>query len=207
MFKFALRFTTGKQVINLPEKWSEVTFNQYVDLVNGDDKNWLTRLSILSGVEKKFIDQLPIETVELLINRITFINDQSALKNCKSPKKYKGFKYTKLESAWHFDIMDELEKHKGLDLINCAPVVVERCTRKRHGKIKGLLTSNGFSKGIDISQRPVTEVLGTANFFLACLINFSKNTNTSQRKGRMRIGFVGRMLELIGLKRSKTSTS
>lgn len=214
MFKYSLNFSTGKEVINLPEKWSEVTFNQYLELVNGDDKNWLTRLAILSGVERKFIDQLPIGITELLINRITFTaNTQALLKYNKVPKKYQKFKIERLETGWFSDVVNAMEKAEGKDRLNAAAVLVERCTRKRVTTQSGLkkmikpIPVDGVVKpGIDITNKPITEVWGIANFFLARWIIFSLSTNTSQSPGKMRSGWIGRMLELIGLKYSKTST-
>lgn len=168
MFKFTANFIDEDKEISLPESWEDVTYTQYIDLVNRDDKKWITRLSILTGLEVDIIGQLPTHVVDMFINIISFMADQSDLEKANViPKEYEAFNYSSVEYAHHCRIMDEIKKYneQGLNILNAAPVIVEYCTGKRKDSEK-------FDLGLDIRQRPVTEVVGLANFFLSHLTGF-----------------------------------
>lgn len=195
MYTFNATFIDEEREIKLPESWSELTFSQYLDLVNGDDKDWVTRLSILTGIDKESIVQLPGEAVESLIHVISFLADKEPLVKANViPDEWAGFKYSKVEYSHHCAIMAEVKRCTDAQLneLNFAPVLVEYCTGERVSKKE-------FKKGIDIRNKPVTEVLGLANFFLTASIHSWINTNSYQRKERMKNGPNGKMQVLKGL--------
>jgi hypothetical protein len=189
MFKLNANFIDGTKEVILPESWNELTFSRYVDLVNNDDKEWKTRLSVLTGIEKDDLGKLPVHAIDLLISVIGFIADLKPLNDANvAPEKYKDFKYsTSVEFTWHEEVLKELQKwtkfYKGDEAdtpekrdillrkvqMSSAAKLVEVCTRKRTSDSRVL-------PGWNIKDEPVLNVIGMVSFFLHHLITYLNGT-------------------------------
>ena len=187
MFEFKAQFIEGDRVVRLPESWSELTFDQYVNLVNNDDKEWLTRLIVLTGIED--IGKLPVHAIELFTSIISFLADVKPLNDANVvPEKYQDFKYSSsVEFTWHQEVLIEFKKwsdHYEVDKaetpeqkdilmrkvqMSSAAKLVEVCTRFR-------TTDERVIPGMKINNDPVLEVIGMVNFFLHSSIIYSNGT-------------------------------
>jgi hypothetical protein len=179
MLEFILKYNTGDEICKVPQSWNDVTFKQYVELINRDEEGedvrhqWLIRLSILTGLKEETILELPQTVVESMINCIMFTIDSSAIIDLPVPEEFKHWEYESITmgDGWAIDkILDinfkELKEDLGRDpeedelrihRINCASKIVEQLTRKKIGD---------KMIGRKIDDEPVTEVLGLVNFFL-----------------------------------------
>lgn len=141
--------------INIPTEWSDVSWSLYIKLINEDDGTIEKRIAILTGIEYEQILNLSVEDIINLIPVISFSFDLEELKKANQvPEQYKNWyignqSWAKLEEA-----KQHLAKLDGKDPMNAGNDIV----RIYHGE--------------EINDKPVTEVLGLATFFLRSCINF-----------------------------------
>ena len=141
--------------VDIPTQWDEVNWSLYLQLINEDDGTIEKRISILTGIELNQVLNLSIEEIINLIPVISFTFDFADLEKAKAvPEKYKHWyighqSWAKLEEAKQI-----LAKLEGKDPLNAAADIVR------------------IYDGTDIKDKPVTEVLGLAAFFLRSYINF-----------------------------------
>lgn len=144
--------------VSVPDSWDEVTFKQYVDLVNYDKGTIESRISILLGISEDYINVLPSEDVLMIVPIISFtFNTEELEKSNVVPDDYKDFyigheSWKKLEEA-----KQAINALDGKDAVNAAAKIIKIYTDQ------------------DIEDKPVTEVLGLVNFFLSSYINFTKD--------------------------------
>ena len=156
MIKYNAYKDSGEVVaIDIPTQWAEVKWSLYLRLINEDDGTIERRVSILTGIELNQVLNLNVEDVVNLIPIISFTFDFTDLEEAKkTPEKYKDWyighqSWAKLEEA-----KQVLAKLEGKDPLNAAADIVR------------------IYDGTDINDKPVTEVLGLAAFFLRSYINF-----------------------------------
>lgn len=177
MIKYTVNYNTGTEIIQVPTSWNDVKLKTYIDLVNRDNGNWITRISILIGITEENINTLPVSQIESWILDISFLADFSEIENCtKIPVEYKDFKIGSLEFGWYEEAMavvTSVQKQE-LNLINAGVKVAECFTRFRiDGKEQKSKT--------DFENSPVLEVLSTINFFLIASVNSLNGINTSMK--------------------------
>lgn len=150
MITFEATYNSGIiKEITLPQNWSEVTWQQYVDLINHDTGSVEKRLAILLGLELDDVVLFETDLLFKLIFEIGFTYDlETLLKHNVAPEKYKDwyighqpwFKLEKCKQA--------LSGLDGKDIMNAGAEIVKVYTDE------------------DINDKPVTEVLGAVSFFL-----------------------------------------
>lgn len=151
MFQSIAVYISGDEVINMPEAWSEVTFNQYVELVNRDSGDWFDRISVLTGLSIEDVKRFKTDLFVQFVNRASFLNDTKPLMDSLIvPEKWQGFKVGSTEIGTFMQVQQELDRVKEAELnsVNAGAKIVKLFT------------------GEDIGSDPVTEVLGLVNFFL-----------------------------------------
>lgn len=157
MFTFTAEFADEEKVINLPEKWDEVTFEQYADLVHKDDGDWFTRLNVFTGIDVQDLKSLPLHAIDLFVSVLKFLANSDELKQANvAPDGYEKFNYANIPYLQHEKVMAELKRvnESGLTTLHAAPMLVEVCTKNEFGFV-------------NIRNKPITEVIGIANFFLS----------------------------------------
>lgn len=166
MFQAKAVYNTGVEEISMPENWHELKFKNYVELVNidpelKDEKLGYKRISILTGIPEDDVQYLPTAVFIRLITASQFLNNMDPLIQALNvPEKYKNFKVGGIEIGTFILAQQELQRVKdsSLDTVNAGQKIVYLFTKKR-GRDYDI-------PGWNISNEPVTEVLGLVNFFL-----------------------------------------
>lgn len=144
--------------VSVPESWNEVTFKQYVELVNYDKGTIESRIAILLGLSENEVNNLQSSDVFMIVPIISFTFDTKDIIECNVvPDEYKDYyighqSWKKLEEA-----KQAINALDGKDAVNAASKIIKIYTDQ------------------DIDDKPVTEVLGLVNFFLISYINFTKD--------------------------------
>jgi len=156
MIQFEATYESGNIVtMQLPQSWSEVTWDQYIDLINYDTGSLEKRIAILLGIEESDVMLFSTENIFYLIQAVSFTFDlEELVKHNKTPEQYKDWyighqAWFKLEQC-----KQELSKLDGKDVMNAGKEIVKIYTSE------------------DIGNKPVTEVLGLVSFFLSRYITF-----------------------------------
>lgn len=189
MLTFTLIYDNEEKEVFLPQTWSDVTFEQYVRLVNEDNYDEkgnidiLNRIHIFTGIPIEALERCKQELILTMFNCISFMADQDEIINCKVPAdlanwEYEGISYgtgiaidkildnnykALVEDIGREPTPEEVQKHR----INAGASIVEVLTRKKVGD--NLV-------GRNILKEPVTEVLGMVNFFLTRLEGLDTST-------------------------------
>lgn len=155
MVTFNVKSTLGLYQVNVPEEWKEVTFKKYVELINYDDGSFKRRIAIMLGLPYDEVDFISAENMLQIYPTISFVfSPDELLKYNYVSDEYKDYyighqSWAKLEEAKKAIAMLD-----GKDSINAASSIVKTYT------------------GIEIDDKPVTEVIGLANFFLSNYLSF-----------------------------------
>lgn len=172
MIELILTYSTGTETISIPQSWDEVSLSKYCELVNkdrmkGDTVDLLNRASIITGISIENLNQCNADTITLLLNNLAFISDHEPVQEAaKKRPNITGFDYDTFDfssTEWgYFEEAKQLIKHcndNNINKVNIGSQLVEIYTRKR--------VDGKEVPGLDVSERPVTEVIGLVNFFLS----------------------------------------
>jgi hypothetical protein len=170
--------------IPVPTSWHDVTIEQWITLVNEDDGTMERRVAILTGIPISDIVQLSVnEFIRLCATLIFCQNIENLGEHNIVDAKWNDW-YIGNES-W-----EKLEKAKQ-ELAKCSPqpvfkydtegnkildaegnAVLDYMTKAKD-PINAVKEIVKIYTGEDVSGKPVTQVIGLANFFLSSYINFS----------------------------------
>jgi hypothetical protein len=170
--------------VSVPSNWSEVTFDKYVELVNGDEGKIENVISILSGVPLLDIINISADEFIVLSKVCFFVFDRTEIINhVQTPD---GFEEWNIgDESW-----SKLEQAKtAINLCSPQPITgmvkdendVEVLTVIDHTPAKDSINSAKeivkIYTGKDIGQLPVLEAIGQANFFLCKCLTFLTDSN------------------------------
>ena len=156
-------FENGKTTIkpiHIKTQWSEVTFKEYCRLCDNNDpdpaKRLIVQLSILSGLKIKEIKSFNEDTIARIAGMILFSrNTDEVEQSVNIPKELKGFN---IGLRPYGDILKIKRKYNEL--------VKAKKNRIHLGKLLCKLFLNE-----DVDDKPILEVIGKTNFFLACFLS------------------------------------
>lgn len=175
---FQAKFNTGIEEISIPSSWHEVTYSQYCELINNDG-DWFRRISILSGLKEDDVKRFSTDLFTIMLSRASFLNNIDELLNSLFiPKEYENFNVGATDIGDFISAQQELERVDN-ELKSRIPEPTEQQLLNNRAyagvKITRLFTQkryDGYSvPGLNISNEPVTKVLGLVNFFLLKLEN------------------------------------
>jgi hypothetical protein len=68
MLKLSIKTNKGKQTIQCPQSWEEVSVEQYIRIIKEwDDEDWIKLFSILSGLDVDYVSQSTNGQIESLV--------------------------------------------------------------------------------------------------------------------------------------------
>ncbi len=137
--------TINQVCYEIPVNWSEITYAKGVEVIKEyDDKTKV--LSIVSGIPIEVINKIADIDISKLFGLISFVDDQSVFENVTPKEEFKDFNFRSIEYG---------EAEYCRKLMNSGSSGYEVVAKIIHRL-----------KGVDINNEPLTEVIGTANFFL-----------------------------------------
>ena len=143
--------------------WNEVTMNEYCDIVKATDKPFAERIAVYSQIPIETINQMKIAQLNVLSELVEFMEGFDAVNafaiGYESEMKIGEQPYWKVEKA------KQLIQNNPYQ-ITSAVEIVELYTGDEDG-----------NNGIKIGDKPVTEVIGMATFFLFSCQHFSNDLN------------------------------
>lgn len=129
----------------IPIGWDEIKYNQVSNIIKDyDDKTLL--LSHVTGIPVDVINKILDTDISKLFGLISFVDDLSVFENITPKEEYKDFKYSKIEYGEAEFCRKVMES--GVSGYDAVAKIINRLVK------------------YDINDKPVTEVIGTANFFL-----------------------------------------
>lgn len=152
-----IQLTTNQKVLkkSIPTDWDDVTFKQYVELVNFDDGTIERRVSILLGIDFELVKTIPAVDIAGIIPLISFSFNFKKLEESNNvPEEYKNFNIGQQSWSKLEECNQSIAKIEGKDSINAGADIVRIYT------------------GRDINDEPITKVLGLVNFFLRSYLDF-----------------------------------
>lgn len=146
-----------------PESWDDVTcsvgINYFNAKLNKADKSDL--ISILTGIPIETLGQLSVRSVEVIISKLMFAEDESVFFEDKPKEEYKDFDYGSLKYKQTERVRQIIDIKKSL-FGNSIPVFK-------------------YIFDIDLEEEPLVEWVGTLNFFLNSWIDFmAQSSDTSK---------------------------
>lgn len=165
--------------VSVPSQWSEVTFDKYVELVNGDEGKIENVISILSGVPVLDIINISADEFIVLSKVCFFVFDKTEIINkVNPPADFEEWNigdesWSKLEQAKTAinlcspqpiteTVLDENEK----EVLKVVDWTQEKDSINAGKQIVKIYT------GKDIGSLPVVDVIGEVNFFLCKCLTF-----------------------------------
>jgi hypothetical protein len=143
----------GETDYSIRSNWNEVTLDDYCEIVKAKDKALFERLSLYSGVPLEVIEQLKFKQLILLCDLLEFMDDFDSVNAFAIG--YESELTIGDQEYW------KIEKAKQLLKGNATPITVA-------AEIVELYTSDKDGNGgMKIGDKPVTEAIGMAGFFLS----------------------------------------
>lgn len=134
---------------NLPTSWNDISMKKYIEIVKAKDKTFAERLSVYSDIPFQVINFLSFNQIKTISDIVEFCDSFDVVNAFAQESEIKIAE----QPYW------KIEKAKQL-LKDVQPVTVSV-------EIVDLYTSDSDGNGgMDISDKPVTEVIGLAAFFL-----------------------------------------
>lgn len=160
-YKFKLNGVTAEYEI--PIRWSEVKFKDFLELDGTDSK----ALSVFTGIEQKTLKKANITNLDGLLKNISFLSSEVPI--MKFPKEIQGYKvpYDIGFEQWgqYTDMKEELDKGKtGIELLKQYPLFCAIYTMTDYD------FKTAEQRAIEFLDAPCTEVMATGNFILMKLI-------------------------------------
>jgi len=164
---FEIKLNGVKVVKDIPTKWEEVKFKQYLQLHNNKE---LTALSIFTGIDEETLKQAQITNLPKLISALAFLKTDPPL--FKYPSKILNYDLPKdlnFEAFGQYsDLKDELDKGlKGIELIKQFPLFCAIYTTKPYN---GRLAEANASQ---FEDAPCTDVLAVGFFLMMKLVGLN----------------------------------
>lgn len=166
---------------NIPIRWEEVTFRQFLELT---DNTEVTALSVFTGIDVKTLKAAQIKNVNELIRLIGFI--KTSPEYFKYPEKILDYPINKDLSFTSFgqyqDIKTDIESPlEGIERL------------KRFPYLCAVYTTNPYDPELadkkieEFFNAPCTEVLAVGNFLILKLIALNNTINKTSQKPLTRL--------------------
>ena len=146
--------------LNVPESWEEVTYSQAVKLFNIEDEVQL--INVLCSTDKA--EEIKFNDVEEILHCLKFVDDMSIFTDEQPMAKYMDFDFGGQSFKTVKDVETIFKENKDKRAFDIMPLILKRLI------------------GIDISNKPVKEWIGTANFFLFKSLIFLTNLKGYQKE-------------------------
>lgn len=129
----------------IPISWDEIKYSQVGDIIKDyNDKTLL--LSHICGIPVEVINKIADRDISKLFGVISFTEDLSIFENVTPKEEFKDFKFKNIEYG-EAEFCRKIMK-AGVSGYDAVSKIINRLVK------------------YDINDKPVTEVIGTANFFL-----------------------------------------
>lgn len=172
----------------VPASWHDISVERFMQLVryqpSDDVQDFFNRMSIVTSIPVKVLEQLDYDSVELLKLRTDFINDMTALEGVTFyPIELEGFKVGEQPSKTILGVQGCLTRARKMlpDEPDGSALLWLVCGQEI---TEIYLESAGVPQ--DISQEPITRWYGVMCFFLNRSVHFSVATLTSTITKRLR---------------------
>ncbi len=176
----------NKKPHNIPVSWDELNFEQYVGVLNGEDKPDSYFMAVMIGMDYEAFKKCDLKGFEQAMTALSFLKT-SAPSWLERPAKIGSYILPAdltLESVGQYEDMKAMVKGKKdiKELVQEYPKVCAiYCQKARDGEYN-------FNKAMEMSSEfyslPAREVVETASFFLAKVILMTLGTpqNSPQQK-------------------------
>lgn len=170
---FEITLNGVKILKDIPGKWEEVTFKQYIELT---DKKELTALSIFTGIDAETLKKAQITNLNKLVTVLSFIKAEVPLFNY--PKRILTFDLPQdlnFETFGQYsDLKDQLDKGlTGIELIKQYPLFCSIYTTKPYDYKQAEANAELFMNA------PCTDVLAVGFFLLMKLVGLNSTIETT----------------------------
>lgn len=146
--------------LNVPESWEEVTYSQAVKLFNIEDEVQL--INVLCNTDKA--EEIKFNEVEEILQCLKFVDDMSIFTDEQPMAKYMDFDFGGQSFKTVKDVESIFKENKDKRAFDIMPLILKRLIN------------------VDISNEPVKEWIGTANFFLFKSLIFLTNLKGYQKE-------------------------
>lgn len=137
---------------NIRTSWNEVTLNDYCEIVKANDKQFAERIAVYSQIPIEIINQMKIAQLNVLSELVEYMEGFDAVNAFAVG--YESDITIGEQPYWKVEKAKQLLQNNSFP-ITVAAEIVELYTGDEDG-----------NNGINIGEKPVTEVIGMASFFL-----------------------------------------
>lgn len=181
--------------IIVPEKWSEVSVEQYVKISKldvSDNMNYVINIiSILSDIPRETMLNVPYGELERLSGLITWMSEmpntilQDEYKLGKD--RYRNVKPADLSIGEMISYEMIIDKHKLVDM-ECLPYILALLLRKNvNGKMESFDASKIYDNAELFNTMSIDQVLGLLFFFRSGGMTYTEILEASLRDQQMKI--------------------
>lgn len=149
--------------ITVPTKWEQVTLRQFTDIMRMENRNDVRKLlSILTGKDEQYINDLPAEFVESMLKYLTFMKEEPKVTPKPKIGKYIVNTMEKMKFGEYVDVNTIVQN----DPQNYAAILSVIC-RKPDEKYDEQYIENLRDKREEyFNSLPITDILPIITFFL-----------------------------------------
>ena len=165
---------------NVPTSWVDVSYSKAIEVIKIEDIDDV--LCYLTGIPKDILYTLKESSVAKLFILIRFVEDVEIWNSNEPGDKYKDFDYGSAEYGKTEAVKIIINNNKDKNFLDLAPQIIQKLT------------------GDDISNEPMSEVIGTVGFFLNQWIHY---TASSQSLVKVKQQEISKGQELIDLNDSE----
>lgn len=148
---------------NIRTNWNEVTLNQYCEIVKANDKPFAERIAIYSQIPIEIINAMKIAQLNVLGEVLEFMEGFDSVNAFAIG--YESDITIGEQPYWKVEKAKQLLQNNSFP-ITVAAEIVELYTGDKDGE-----------NGQKIGDKPVTEIIGMASFFLRSWESFSNVSN------------------------------
>jgi hypothetical protein len=169
----------------IPEKWEEVPFSMFLDLIEAD-QDYTAILSVLLGIEKEILKKVKIQGLDLIISRLSFMKEQPQIE--PKPMKLGPFEFPKditFETVEQFeDTRSEIHKAQNKTLkeqTEALAVFAAIYCQNPYDSEKAQYLSKSFY------SLPCTEVMAAGSFFQAKCLSMQSGLSMNYLRKNIRL--------------------
>jgi len=156
----------GKEY-DIPTSWWDVPYNKALEVIKLD--NSVDILCVLIGITPEEVDSLQSNSVNQLLNCLSFVNDIEEVTNNKEPEeRFKKFDYGTAPFGDTEAVRNIMKSNSEKSFLFVADKVILKLT------------------GIDISNDPFAQVIGSVDFFLTQWVSFMISTQNSVKESQVK---------------------
>ena len=159
MIELKLSETTYK----LPANWNDVSFKKYCGIVQAKGKDLIERLAVYSGVPRETLDKISLNQLNYISGTVEFMDFPETIEAFSIA--YESDMVIGDEMYWRVEnAKQEIQKNKDNPILAGVEI------------IKAFTADKDGNGGEDISDTPVTEVIGRVAFFLRSCQSFGSGS-------------------------------